>query len=369
MMQNAIMNDEMELNKLLNELNTIMNSDVNSTTNVEENVEPGTGIPEGWDENKVYVVESEDGKKVPVPFGFVPSTIDGEKAVETGFVIKEGEDGSLTEGINEFVWVPVPDINKMYGIDSKGKKWGKSYEFSSSGVTNDNWNESNGFITILSQNDCREPDIVPKTETDSSLPGYRVGATTQAGFKTQMELEFEEMLTSVEKYSGFYIGRYETGNLSQAKPVVQKNNTDISNQTWYTMYNKCKLITTGVNNSVKTTMIWGSQWDACLLWMYNSKNLETKKYVYDSTGRGFYDGGYQEFIATGKVKQYSVNNIYDMAGNVGDRTLQAGTDTYRNARGGWCGMSPTTAPASYDYSIEYHIKPSPQFGCRVALVI
>ena len=56
--------------------------------------------------------------------------------------------------------------------------------------------------------------------------------------RDRLETEFNSMIASVEKYDGFYIGRYETGNLSQAEAVVVKNNSDINNQTWYIINQK-----------------------------------------------------------------------------------------------------------------------------------
>ena len=61
-------------------------------------------------------------------------------------------------------------------------------------------------------------------------------------------------------------------------------------------------------------MIWGSQWDAAMRWMYNSGNEEKKKYTYDSRGKGNYSS--DSPIATGSIEAYAVNNIYDMAGNI-----------------------------------------------------
>ena len=52
------------------------------------------------------------------------------------------------------------------------------------------------------------------------------------------------MIESIEKYGGFYIGRYETGDLTQEKAVVIKGNNDIANQNWYKMYKICE----GLNN-------------------------------------------------------------------------------------------------------------------------
>ena len=153
------------------------------------------------------------------------------------------------------------------------------------------------------------------------------------------------MIESVKKYGGFYIGRYETGNLSQEKASIIKNNSDIGNQTWYTMYNKAKGI--AVNSNVTSSMIWGSQWDATLRWMYNSGNAEKKKYTYDSTDKGSYSGtSGNKIIATGANDAYSVNNIYDMAGNVNDWTVEVGSTVCRVIRGGYYRNNGTNSPAS-----------------------
>ena len=48
----------------------------------------------------------------------------------------------------------------------------------------------------------------------------------------QLQLEFNEMVESIDTYGGFYIGRYETGNLvatAGTEPVVVKGNSNISN--------------------------------------------------------------------------------------------------------------------------------------------
>ena len=93
------------------------------------------------------------------------------------------------------------------------------------------------------------------------------------------------------------------------------------------MYKKAKGI--AVNSNVTSSMIWGSQWDATLKWMYNSGNAEKKKYTYDSTGKGnYYDTNGNKTIATGSIETYAVNNIYDMAGNVWDWTIEANSTPF-----------------------------------------
>ena len=143
-----------------------------------------------------------------------------------------------------------------------------------------------------------------------------------------MQQEFEDMRESVERYGGFYIGRYETGGLS-GTAVVQKNNTDINNQNWYVMYSKSKTI--AQETQATSSMIWGCQWDATLRWFLESDDSDVVTYVTDSTGKGNYSGSSLS-NGTGSVDEYAVNNIYDMAGNVWDWTLEAFSSDFRISR-------------------------------------
>ena len=123
------------------------------------------------------------------------------------------------------MWIPVPDASKMYGTDSNGKKWGKLYNFAMSSTNANydektgtyplNWSETNGVMRISSSRGYREPDIVSDYDKDSILKTLGLGAESTHEFLIQLEKEFNNMIESVEKYGGFYIGRYETGNLSQ----------------------------------------------------------------------------------------------------------------------------------------------------------
>ena len=177
------------------------------------------------------------------------------------------------------------------------------------------------------------------------------------------------MKNSVAKYGGFYIGRYETGNLSQATAVVQKNNSDIGSQTWYTQYKLNKTIK--ANNNVVSSMIWGCQWDATMRWMQTSSNPEVVNYVTNSTGKGNYagtQGSRNQKIATGSKTAYAVNNIYDMAGNVWDWTLEASATTYRVYRGGYYRRDGSTDPASIR-DINDPARSSDYYGSRVTLYV
>ena len=360
----AVEREQAELNQLYNDLASALNNTTGGGGTIPDEPEKPE-MPEGWDDTKVNAVESADGIIVPVPKGYTASEVTGENTVKDGFVIYEnitGEDKkepvtdtnapTARTTRNQFVWVPVANPSEMYGTDSSGKKWGKLYNFSSDGITARNWTEQEGIMTITSATSYREPDAVDSDSSNSLTKG-------------QLEQEFNSMIASVEKYGGFYIGRYETGNLSQEEAVVVKNNSDIASQTWYTMYNKSKGV--AVNSNVTTTMIWGCQWDATLRWMYNSGNAEKKKYTYDSTGKGNYSGtNGNKPIATGSVEEYAVNNIYNMAGNVWDWTIEAIFTDYRVTRGGDCFGDASSFPSSYRGDNSPMLSYS-SYGSRVAL--
>ena len=358
-------------------------------------------------ENNEYMHVEEDasGDKVPVPNGYVGSSATGENEIDTGYVIYEGEEAVTDSNVadaqksrNQYVWIPVPDISKFYGTDANGKKWGKIYTFSSStsssydeitGTKPYNWSENNGVMTISSKTNYREPDVVAKYSStgydmDSRLKTLGIGAKTTHEFLNQLEKEFNNMVASVEKYGGFYIGRYETGNINQETPVVQKGNTNISSQTWYNMYKRCKNIK-GDNTNVETGMIWGNQWDRTLMWLIETGSKTKEQIADDSTSWGNYIDATFEYvnnsgstatknknsstrIPTGSTEYTKANNIYDLVGNVRDWTMEAYSASYRVLRGGsYDGVGTGyTADSRYD---GFPTDSYGSFGCRSALYI
>ena len=360
----AVINEQEQMNEVGTIIDNMLNGIGESTPPKPE----GPEMPEGWDGNKVNAVESADKVVVPVPKGYTASSVATENKVSEGFVIYENTNGedkkeevndnnkdTARTTRNQFVWVPVANPSEMYGTDKDGKKWGKLYNFSANGITAKNWTEQDSVISITATSggsSFREPDIIDADSSNSVTI-------------SQLETEFNNMIESVKKYGGFYIGRYETGNLSQEKASIIKNNSDIGNQTWYTMYKKAKGI--AVNSNVTSSMIWGSQWDATMRWMYNSGNAEKKKYTYDSTGKGnYYDTNGNKTIATGSIETYAVNNIYDMAGNVWDWTIEANSTPVRVNRGGYYYDYGGSYPASNRYN-NYPTYSGGSNGFRVAL--
>ena len=348
----------------------------------------------------MHLEEDESGDKIAVPNGYVGSKATGEYEIDTGYVIYEGieevNDSNVEEAQktrNQYVWVPVPDASKMYGTDKNGKKWGKLYEFTTdtgediderTGTKPLNWNESNGIMEIIDNNGYREPDKIRhmknNLDMDSIVKTSMIGVETTHELLVQLEQEFNEMIESVERYGGFYIGRYETGDISKDKVIVRKRNLDIGgSQSWYTLYGKCKNLK-NENIDVETGMVWGSQWDRTLIWLIESGNKTKEQICIDSSTWGNCrnsefeytssngviskkEAGYSIKISTGIAEYTKANNIYDLAGNNSEWTTEAWSDR-RVFRGGNCYSDSATVKGRNGY-----FPTDTSWGCRAMLYI
>ena len=298
--------------------------------------------------NNPNIAEVREGN-VPIPTGY--TYVKGD--VKGGVVIKDSSG-------NEWVWVPakVAEISEVVN----GENVGKLYDFTDTGVT------AKTYPTTLNSG-YREPDVVTDASsgTDSTtgdeydaaelsivLEGEYANTQTAASFKAQLQNEFDNMIDSVSKYGGYYIGRYEAGG-STNSPVVQQGAEVMryisyiasANISWHDMYTSAKKL--AANESVTTGIIWGCQWDNTLRWLVSSNNLTWKDLI-DSREWGNYrnsQGKASENSGKGRTAGYSEywksGNIYDLAGNYNEWTLEAYSTNRRVYRGGQKGGS---SPAS-----------------------
>ncbi|MCI9040191.1 MAG: SUMF1/EgtB/PvdO family nonheme iron enzyme, partial [Clostridia bacterium] len=100
------------------------------------------------------------------------------------------------------------------------------------------------------------------------------------------------------------------------------------------------------NSDVSSSMIWGCQWDRTLEWLVarnggnyslvmNSEdwgNHMSTTFEYLDTDGTTKTKGTDKPVPTGSTERNKKNNIYDMAGNVFDWTLEANNTSYRISR-------------------------------------
>jgi hypothetical protein len=201
--------------------------------------------------------------------------------------------------------------------------------------------------TSTYQEDCtpgtekiREPDVLPdpnngdaSTEEGKGLNLLKsiVGiqgtigtddAQMLATWRKQLQDEYKEMVESVNKYKGFYVGRYETGMLIDGNIVSKNASTDTNvttldateskGNTWYGLYQKQKKYANG-KNGIKSTMIWGSQYDAMMNWM--AKQGKTVGTANENKWNGSQ--------VTGNKAEDNINNIFDLYGCHGEWSIEA----------------------------------------------
>ena len=280
-------------------------------------------IPEGYKPVDTETSSWGDGSSAP--------TVEN---VNNGLVIEDANG-------NQFVWIPVEipvasseaegTTNKAMAVKSGDNYRGLLYNFTSSGST-----VISGCTTTT--DDYREPDIVSFDNDASNNNGLFT--------KDSMQKDYNKMIESVNKYHGFYVARYELG-LEGTLPVSKNasTNTEIittaannsNTEMWYGLYRKSKEYAPEESeNSVVSSMMWGSQYDAMMNWM--QKNGE------DVTSRN--DSKRNTTEVTGSNSNDVIKNIYDLYGCHYDWTLESYTD-YRISRGGYSYASTDLSNRSY----------------------
>lgn len=128
------------------------------------------------------------------------------------------------------------------------------------------------------------------------------------------------------------------------------------------------------NYGAVSTLIYGVQWDTALKFIqaYDTGEEGYSTYATNSAGYGNYsgtDGNGDTFASTtesttcGAASQFSQKNIYDMAGNVWELTMEE-YSFLRIIRGGSCDNSGLDFPASYrNYCSASFTLPNVGFRC------
>lgn len=296
-----------------------------------------------YDKKGIY--KDKNGDTAYIPQGFYVSEKSGENTIDEGLVVKDSNN-------NEFVWVPVDDINDFHAIEG--------------------YREGNRQSEL---GKCQEP--------------YN-------GYPTE-EAEYTEMRNSVENHKGFYIGRFEAG-IENSQLVIKKGVSPYSRVPWGNSMvdiegNNNTSGKTGAvklakeleknNNTVTSTLVYGVQWDAALKFIDPSYTGFAK----NSSRQGWYADNLRNTtegnittnpnIITGVDLIYSENpnkimnrqkNIYDMAGNVAEWTMEV-YETGRAIRGGTYDSDGAVVPTSFRGAWNVPTLISADVGFRIALYL
>ncbi len=273
-------------------------------------------------------VEPTDGVKIPTGFYYVGGT----KA--SGIVISDNKNdknkyrnqkvvGTDLLG-NQYVWIPCTTDSSSSDLQYARTEWG---------VEVDGADNSRAIKDEL-------------TLTDSSVT-YS-DADTANGINADVSKEIVAQIkaekTSVAKYGGYYIGRYEVGKNGDTA-VVKYNQTPYASITWSTAYGLAKKI---ITNSEATSYLCSSYaWDTAVNFIQNNstaKNYATSiegfngnwnpQAVKDPSGNVIKPAGTSQQLNTGLTTQFC--NIFDMGGNEAEFTteLNPGTSETVVLRGG-----------------------------------
>ncbi|MCI9366222.1 MAG: hypothetical protein HFJ54_06815, partial [Clostridia bacterium] len=274
--------------------------------------------PEEWTSDKVIPIPDGKGGVIPLPDGYY--YVGGD--IDTGIVISDKPedtmDATFPNSGNQFVWIPVRSEN-----DFRRESFAKELS-GFAGLTEEEWNQ------------------MFEAMSEPYSPGY-VGEAE----------EYNEMRSKVLQYGGFYIGRFEAGVASNSLRTGATVAQNVVCQRGVAPYN---YVSWGVNmtdtgksgavylaknkyshpDSVVSTLCYGSQWDAMCRYIGESNRTTAQKSSPELTG---------------SVEEDVLKNIYDLAGNCTEWTMEACYTNSRVVRAGYYGDSrPVAIRSDYDPS-------------------
>ena len=307
-----------------------------------------------------------------------------EGTIDTGLVIQDASG-------NEYVWVVVPRTTAVYATTGLGKTTFTDADYTS--IEKDLKDYTSTYVTTSGYSDTWYAD------------NQNEGWLSETEYKTLKN----SMLKSVYENGGFYVGRYEAGIGTNRTSIEAQVNGKYPVPTTapvtkadaypytYVTRTQAQNLASNVKSGTKTSsLMFGVQWDLVLAFMHNKGNIEDSTLTSNSTTIGNYynstfdlnRGKYAQcgqlgntwknfdsaldsivvsnettgkmkkteqnsykngiLLTTGGTEQSKVMNIYDIAGNVYEWTLEKTPNTYEPCvtRGGLFNDTGSYRPAA-----------------------
>ena len=326
-MNNAVANDQTELNDLLEELNEIMNSEWNNNIEIPD---PEPDLPTSIEDvteiqDETVTVEDEYGNKVTIPKGFEVVEEEGTTVPE-GIVIQD-KDG------NQFVWIPVGRVYK----DNTGTN------YSDIQLGRYTFNTSNGTPTLKQAAYTEESPENYKQLVSLNFDGnnYQEYATRAnpdgivsdgTNGLNAIAKNLGGFVDSVRNNGGYYLGRYEASYGSGSSVTDYKPLSKVSTSTTFskskvgslwnnvTQLDAAKISRNMYNNDssvgVESDLVNSYAWDTAIVFIQEmgNKNYANKASVNSSRKN------------TGTTGD-EVCNIHDMASNCIEWSTEYSTST------------------------------------------
>ncbi len=226
------------------------------------------------------------------------------------------------------------------------------------------------YNTVSELLEAKGADSIETLLSTGGYPSIEIYMTSEMIYVEELKEEFEELmksmmvefedhnqnLESVNKYGGYYIGRYEAGDGTTTSPrgsSTSDTNTLVSRKGAYVYNwisnNSAKSLSSGMysgNGAVTSQLITGAGWDRALNWIIETGGKTEEEVLIDSRGWGNYrnstgnaatNAGLGNMnYTTGRSEYWKTNNIYDLAGNTWEWTQETYQSTYSVYRGGYC---------------------------------
>ena len=213
--------------------------DVNG--NVQQRKQGGTLATVTGEETSHTTVEDALGNQVVVPAGFV--VVNPEDYVTDGIVIEKVSNG------NQYVWIPCTTDNS----DTEKLQYQRT-----------EWTVEEDNETLASKDELTLTDSITYTTTDTE---NGINATVSAEIVAQINNE----KASIGKYGGYYIGRYETGKVSDTA-VIQQNVEPYAEIKWSEAYSLAKGIEVG--STANSYLCSSYAWDTAINFIQNNTTWE-----------------------------------------------------------------------------------------------